>query len=169
MPALGDDEASNVAIVRASEYGQCYAKSVPDELYGTAGTTNVFRVEKDRDVSVHSYDWFSQRIFIECNVSDSKTPTGVSVIRLGPWSRGHLARADQLAIAFYFKGQMLKEYSTLDIAGSPENVSASVSHYTVIEKVLGYRRLGGNRALFDVETVAGRTITFDAASGEIVR
>jgi len=168
MPALGDDEASNVATVRASEYGQCFAKSVPDELYGTAGTTTVFLVGKERDVPVHSYDWFSQRIFIECNVSDSKTPTGVSVIRLGPWARGHLARADQLAIGFYFKGRMLKEYSTLDIAGSPENVSGSVSHYTVIEKILGYRRLGGNRAFFDVETVDGQTISFDAARGEIV-
>ncbi len=168
LPALGDDEAGNVAVVRASEYGQCSAKSVPDELYGTAGTTTVFRVAKDKDMTVHSYDWFSQQIFIECNVSDSKTPTGVSVVRLGPWARGHAARADQLAMGFYFKGQMLKEYSTLDIAGSPENVSASVSHYTVIEKVLGYRRLGGNRASFDVKTVDGRTISFDASSGEMI-
>ena len=168
LPALGDQEASNVAIVRASEYGQCYAKSVPDELYGAAGTTTVFLVGKEQDAPLHSYDWFSQQIFIACNVSDSKTPTGVSVVRLGPWSRGRVARADQLAIGFYFKGRMLKEYSTLDIAGSPENVSASVSHYTVIEKVLGYRQLGGNHALFDVETVDGRTISFDAASGEIV-
>lgn len=157
-----------MAIVWASEYGQCYAKSVPDELYGSAGSTTVFLVGKDRDVPAHSYDWFSQQIFIECNVSDSITPTGVSVVRLGPWSRGHVAGADQLAIGFYFKGQMLKEYSTLDIAGSPENVSTSVSHYAVFEKVLGYRQLGGNRALFNVETVDGRTISFDAVSGEIV-
>jgi len=59
-----------------------------------------------------------------------------------------------------------KEYSTLDIAERADNVSASVSHYTVIEEGIGYRRLGGNKASFEVRTTDGRVLSFDAATGE---
>ena len=169
VPAFSDQEASNTPVVRASQYGGCYAKSVPDERYGSKGTTTVFRVVEGEDVELHAYNWYSYRIFIECNVSDTKTPTGVGVVHLGPWSRGREARSDHLAIGFNFKGAVLKEYSTLDIAGSPKNVSSSVSHYTVIDKVLGFRSLGGNRYAFDIETTSGRTLSFDPATGEIIR
>ncbi|HUG81936.1 MAG TPA: hypothetical protein VML01_09750 [Bryobacterales bacterium] len=165
--AYADEEASNTAHVAASEYGRCYAKSVPAESYGGKGTTNVFLVGDSQDTLAHSYDWFSQRVWIECNVSDGLTPTGVSVVRFGPWARGHAASSGHLAIGFYFKGKMLKDYSTLDIAGDPENVSTSVSHYTVFEEVRGYRRLGGNEAVFEVKTTDGRTLAFDAATGEL--
>ena len=161
IPAPADDEASNVAHVVASSYGRCYAKSVPEEYYGSQGTTRIFRVEKDQDLPLHSFDWFSQRIYIACNVSDNKTPTGVSVVRFGSWARGHVASSDDLALGFYFKGKLLKEYSTLDIAGTPDNVSASVSHYTVIEEVLGYKWIDGNEYAFRVTTTDGRTLSFD--------
>ena len=166
-PLRADQEASNVAHVVASEYGRCYAKSVPEEYYGSKGTTHVFRVEDGRDIPLHRFDWFSQRISIACNVSDNKTPVGVSVVQFGPWPRGHAASAEHLALAFYFKGRLLKEYSTLDIAGSPENVSRSVSHYTVIEKVMGYERQDGNGYLFRIKMEDGRVLSFDPATGAL--
>lgn len=147
--------------------GAATPKSIPAESYGGKGTTHVLRVTDSRDTLAHSYDWFSQTIHIACNVSDDLTPTGISVVRFGPWARGHTASASHLAIGFYFKEKKLKEYSTLDIAGSPENVSASVSHYTVFEEVLGYRWLSGNKAVFDVKTTDGRTLSFDPATGEL--
>lgn len=61
----------------------------------------------------------------------------------------------------------MKEYSTLDIAGAPDNVSRSVSHYTVIEDVLGYERQDGNGYLFRVATNDGRVLAFDPATGEL--
>jgi hypothetical protein len=60
----------------------------------------------------------------------------------------------------------VREYSTLAIAGKPENVSQSVSHFTVIEEVLGFRWVRGNEHVFEVRTTDGRTLAFDAASGE---
>ena len=167
IPARADQEASNVAHVDASSYGRCYAKSVPEEYYGGKGTTHIFRVGKEQDVPLHSFDWFSQRVYIVCNVSDNKTPVGVSVVRFGPWARGHAASSEHLALGFYFKGELLKEYSTLDIAGAPDNVSQSVSHYTVIEEVLGYERQDGNGYLFRVKTHDGRMLAFDPATGEL--
>ncbi len=104
-PLHGDQEASNIAHVQAAKYGQCYAKSVPAELYGSKGTTNVFRVGRDRDVPLTTYDWFSQQIYLSCNVSDNKTPVGVSVVRLGPWPRGQAASADHLCNRVLLQGQ----------------------------------------------------------------
>jgi hypothetical protein len=101
--------------------------------------TKVYRVRKESDLLIHTFDWLSHQLYIACNVSDNKTPTGISLVRMGPWPRGHEATSSQLAIAFYFKGRPLKEYSTLEIAGRPHNVSRSVSHYRVIKNVLGFR------------------------------
>ena len=162
---LADEEASNRAIVAADEYGACYAKSIPAERYGNAGETRIYRVTGGDDELAGAYEWFSQRIFLVCNASDSTRPTGVAVVSMGPWARGHEASTDVLAMAFHFDGKTVREYSTLDIAGKPENVSASVSHYTVIEEVLGFRWVQGNEYVFAVRTTDGRTLKFDAVTG----
>jgi hypothetical protein len=166
MPLRADDEASNAAHVAASAYGRCYAKSVPTESYGNAGKTRIYRVAKGEDELVHEYDWFSQRIYLVCNVSNSTRPVGVAVVSLGPWARGHQASADVMALAFHFDGKTVREYSTLEIAGEPDNVSQSVSHYTVVEEVLGFRWVRGNEYVFEVRTTDRRTLAFDAVSGE---
>jgi hypothetical protein len=83
----------------------------------------------------------------------------------GPWARGHRASASQLAIAFHAGGRLLRSYSTLDIAGSPDNVSASVSHFTVIRDVEGFGSDRAGRVVFRVTTVDGRRLTFDPATG----
>ena len=163
LPA--DQEAGNTAHVVTSSYGRCYAKSVPAERYGDRGVTKVYRVGDERDIEIASFDWFSQRIFLQCNVSDEKSPVGLAVVRFGPWARGRQAQADHFAIGFYFKGETVREYSTLDIAGSPDNVSASVSHYEVFEEVRGFRRLTGNRYVFEVVTTDGRAMSFDPTTG----
>jgi hypothetical protein len=54
----------------------------------------------------------------------------------------------------------------LEIAGEPDNVSQSVSHYTVVEEVLGFRWVRGNEYVFEVRTTDRRTLAFDAVSGE---
>ena len=62
--ALADDEAANRPVVRSSEYGAVYAKSVPDEGYGQKGKTRVFSVGKDRDTLISEYDWYANDICI---------------------------------------------------------------------------------------------------------
>lgn len=160
-----DDEASNVPHVTASSYGRCYAKAVPDSLYGQAGRTRAYWVRAREDSLLASYDWFSQRIFLECNVATGDGPVALSLVRFGPWARGQEAKRQDLALAFYRGPRLLRRYSTLDVAGRPSNVSASESHYTVIDSVIGYRWVGGNRYRFDVRTTDGRVLSFDPATG----
>lgn len=164
-----DDEAANSPRVFASRYGNCYAKSVPVDTYGEKGVTRVFLVSAGTDKLMHTYSWYAPQLFLECNVAPVGKPVAVSVARIGPWPRGRHANAYDLAVAFYRGGQLLKQYSTLDIAGAAENVSASVSHYEVLDQIDGYRWRAANDYTFQVRTVDGRSLSFDAATGEQLR
>ena len=167
--AGADDEAANSPRIFAGRYGNCYAKSVPVETYGEKGVTRVFMVNAGTDKLMHTYSWYAPQLFLECNVAPDGKPVAVSVARIGPWPRGRRANESDLALAFYRGGQFLKRYSTLDIAGAAEHVSASVSHYRVLDQIDGYRWRTANDYTFQVRTVDGRSLSFDAATGEHLR
>lgn len=160
--ARADQEAANRAYVRASEWGSFYAKSVPSAAYGTEGHTQIYRVVADGpDELVHRYAWYAPELFLEGFPATSD----VYVAQLGPWPRGHEASAEHLAIAFFKNGKRLKSYSTLEIVSAPSKVSASVSHYQIFGKRLGFRRPFGNQLVFDIEDAKGATLSFDAETG----
>ena len=159
---FADDEASNIVYVKSGMYGRCYAKSIPDELYGSKGKTKIYIVGKDDDKLELIYSWYSPDVYL------MSTVWGISVVRMGSWARGREANEAELAIGFYMSGKTLKEYSTLDIAGSPKNVSASVSHYTVFKKVIGYRWISSNDYAFDVEANDGKVLSFDVRTGKLI-
>lgn len=166
--AFADDEASNVPILRTDQWGRCYAKSVPAELYGMKGTTRIYSVQSGEDQLLHAFDWYANQIYLHCNVGHPTEQVGVSVVRLGPWARGQQATVDHLALAFYYRGKLVKQYSTLDIAGAPDNVSRSISHYSVIQLVEGYRQQQSNFATFEILTTGGRLLAFDPTTGAIL-
>jgi hypothetical protein len=159
-----DQEAGNHTYVTASEYGQFYAKSIPYGSYGLKGVTKVYQVDEKEDSLIQTYPWYSPRIFLE-GFTGTQT---VYVVQLGPWHRGHKASHEHHAIAFYKNDTLLKKYSTLDIVGSAENVSLSVSHYTVFAKILGFRRPFGNQLVFDVEGHNGELLSFDTETGALL-
>lgn len=162
-----DDEASNTPRVFASRHGNCYAKSVPSEPYGQKGTTQIFlTAAAGADRLVYTHPWYAQQIFLECNTTAAGRPMAVAMARMGPWHRGRQAVTADLAIAFYHGGKLVKQYSTLDIADSPDNVSASVSHFRVFEDADGYHWRTGNEYGFHARTTDGRYLAFDAATGE---
>ena len=174
-PAFADEEASNWSHVVADQWGACYAKSVPK--YDTdpydkprqQGETRVYRVEKTKDILLHSYDWFAQNLFIDCSNDVA------SVVRLGPWHRGHKPVKGDLALAFYRDGKLLKSYSTLDVMGN-EQVEFSVSHYRVFEEPPQMKWEGAEeeqpwgwgRFVVEAIKVNGQPIKFDVSTGEII-
>ncbi len=165
--ARADTEALNDPYVKAGPYGQCYAKAVPDEQLGEDGVTRLYEVSAEEDELLATYDWFSQQIYLNCHVMRNGAP-GVSVVRFGHWPSGHEANENDLALALYFNGEHLASYSTLDIAGTPDNVDASVSHYMVFSNVIGFRYTkSGDSQEFVVETSDGRTLAFDTATGKL--
>ena len=170
-----DSESGNWPFVLAATttdgttaHGGYYAKCIPTESFGTNGVTRVYRVQKAQDVLVHTYNWYSANIYV------SGANQKVSIVRFGPWSKGRQASSNHLALALYYDGQFLKSYSTLDIAGKPENVEASVSHYYWCKRIIGY----GHYALppsaetiygFGIETLDGRKLCFNVTTGELLK
>ncbi len=163
-----DDEASNIPYVKTDRWGRCYAKSVPAESYGSKGTTRIFAVAPGNDTIIDTFDWYSGEIYLECATGHANEQVGTSVVQIGPWARGREASVGHLALAFYFRGRLVRRYSTLDLMGSPGNVSRSVSHYTVIKQANDYRQRESNFSAFEILTVDGRLISFDPTTGAIV-
>lgn len=161
VAAMADQEASNVPLVRASEYGRCYARSIPDDLWGTAGTTRIFQVGRDGDVPLAEYPWYASEMYLG-------GPGDQCLVRFGPWSPGGEPREDHLAIGFYRDGRTLREYSTLEIYSLGSGISRSVSHYEVFGARLGFQSSSGDTFLYRVEGIDGRVFTFDLNSGEIL-
>ena len=155
LPAVFAQRYSNTV---APDY-----KVVADWLKLPEGRTEIFLATPTTNALVFSFDWYTREIFLQ------HTAWGVSVVRFGPWARGGAASSNELALALYLDGKLLKSYSTLDIAGSPTNVSRSVSHYTVFSKINGYRWIRSNDYAFDVLGRDGKRISFDVRTGEIIK
>jgi hypothetical protein len=164
FPTAADWESSNNPHVRTDETGSCYSKSVPSGDYGTSGTTRIYWVTSGDDRLLVTYDWFSDQIYLYCGNPVSHDETGIIVVRLGPWPTGGEASADHLALAFYMDGRLLMQYSTLDLAGRPNNVWATVSHYKVVEQIVGFVGHDTGSLSFDIRTIDGRILSFDPAT-----
>ncbi|MDH3742892.1 MAG: hypothetical protein OER56_14985 [Hyphomicrobiales bacterium] len=167
VPAKADTEGPNSPhVVAGKPFGYCYARSVPDHYYLQKGVTQVFQVTaKARDQPLFEFDWYSGNIYLYCNYGGDDLGASLSLVRMGKWPRGSKASADELAMEFYHGGKLVGSYSTLDIAGSPDNVQRSVSHYRVIESVSGLDYSN----TFKVTTVDGRTLTFDTRTGQLTK
>ena len=160
LPAWADEEATNYPYVKSGLYGKVYAKSVPDEVLGTKGNTKVLRVGETEDTLVVTYPWFTQELYL------LDTYSGISVVRRGPWPSGNQAKDSDLALEFWLDGKKLQSFSTLDIAKDPDNVSVTISHYTVIRDVLGYKWIDPSGWTFEVQTHDGRVLRFDVETGK---
>ena len=88
------------------------------------------------------------------------------MIRIGKWATGHKAREADVALSFFVGGKLVREYSALDIAGRPDNVNGSVSHYVVFREVLGFVDFARSPTPFTAVTVDGRALEFDPKTGE---
>lgn len=166
-PAIADEERGNRPIVAASHDGECYAKAVPADLFDQIGKTTIYAVEVEHDRPIESFEWYSRAIHLACGVY-LEGKSRVLVVRLGPWSRGSEASDDDLALEFYSDGDLKARYSTLDIAGSQDNVHGSVSHYVVFREVSGFGFSSRDQTFgFFATRVDGQRLFFDPKDGHM--
>jgi hypothetical protein len=158
--ALADDEAANGPVVRSSEYGGVYAKSVPAEPYGQKGKTMVFGVGQDCDTLICEYEWYANEMYLG-GAGDA------TVVRFGPWQRGRSPQGEHLALGIYRNGKTVREYSTLEMQQLGSGVSESVSHYTIFKRRFGFRWLKGNDYVYEVEAVGGKVFQLDLTTGSV--
>ena len=171
MVVKADQEASNWTHVTSDPWGRCYARSAPASDYGSDGTTDVYVVGSidQPDTKVASYDFFGLSLYLSCNVIGGDGAPDVAMAGLGPWARGNAPDDETVALVLFYSGREVARYSTLDIADNiPGAVDCSVSHYQVLGPIDGYVRDENDRIVFQATTVDGRTLTFDAVTGELV-
>lgn len=159
--ALADQEASNRTIVRSSEYGAYYAKSIPLEDYGQEGVTRVYSVGTDEDTLLYEYPWYAAEMYMGGSGDGT-------LVRFGPWARGREPHEDHLAIGFYRDGRVIREYSTLELANLGSGVSQSVSHYRVFGERRGFL-WNSDGIFYEVMGVGDVLLRFNLENGELVR
>lgn len=156
-----DDEASNRIVVRSSEYGGVYARSIPAESYGSKGKTKIFHVGADQDALIAEYPWYASVIYLGGEGEDT-------VVRFGPWQRGRQPEAGHFAIGIYRRGKTIREYNTLQMQQLGSGASSSVSHYTIFNNSRPrFRWVKGNTYVLEVEGVSGKVFNFALDTGEV--
>ncbi len=163
IPAIiyADSEARNSVIVKSATSHSRYAKSIPADHYGQRGKTYIYKVEKGEDKLECEYNWYSASIYLG-GIWDG------SLVRFGPWNRGHKPSDDHFAIGFYRNGKTIKEYSAMDIIKAGSGLSGSISHYQVFGKRIGFRRWQNNTFVFEVHGAKGKLFTFNVDTGLLI-
>jgi len=116
--------------------------------------------------------WYSFEVYL----SDD----GTYLVQMGPWSVGSEPEKEDLAVAFFKNGKMLKSYSTADLVKDPSKVAPTTSHYfwqapsplddsiDPAEAMALLPRLDYDNH-FNLSTIDGWTYVFDAKNGKIIQ
>jgi hypothetical protein len=168
-----DSEGSPYAYVAAAWDGRYYFKMIPGkrpEPYryltgeerdaveiGSIGIAYEVLPDGSSKELWRTEGWYSYRVYLSRD--------GNCLVRMGPWNRGQEPSKDDLAIAFYRKGKLLKEYSTEQLMRDKSKVQKSISHYRWIE----YQHEPEIRSdgYFHLRTLDGMSYSFDIETGEI--
>jgi hypothetical protein len=120
---LADSPAPQVPYVAVAPRGAAYFKMIPREAKWGDGFGIAYRLRRDgSDEELWRTDgWYSFEVFLSYD--------GDYLVAMGPWSIGHEPSKEDLAVAFYRRGKLLRQYSTADLVKDKSKVRASVSHY----------------------------------------
>lgn len=123
-PLWADSPAMPFPYVAAGMGGTTYFKMIPrtDGKWGE-GIGIAYRLRRDgSDEELWRTDgWYSFEVFLSYD--------GEYLVAMGPWNMGSEPSKEDLAVAFYHKGKLLRQYSTADLVKDKSKVPASVSHY----------------------------------------
>lgn len=114
----------------------------------------------DKRTLLWSVDWYSFQVYVSSD--------GRHVIRIGDWPQGSPrdeGASKQLAIAFYDKGVLKKEYLIRDLIQKPEELPGSVSHFMWL--IRGGVVYNDKEGTIDIATEDDQYFIFDLA-GNIV-
>lgn len=163
-PVSSDEESSPYPYITLAKGGGFYFKMLPDSTSQfpfdrDSGFGTAYRVTFNNcDEKIWSVEgWYA---FSTCLTRD-----GQYLVRLGNWPRGDGPSHDDLAVAFYQSGKLLKAYSTRDLIVDDSKVEISVSHYEFLKGTPCFSEQSGY--FFELETIDGVRYTFDVRNGKI--
>lgn len=167
---LADSPATPIPYVKASPNGQFYFRMMPgkQEWDNRHAYGEMYEVSEGGDKLLwKTKGWYSFSVFVSDN--------GRHLVRMGLWSSGDRPSQEDLAVAFYTDGKLVKSYSTKDLVSDPSKIERSVSHYEWYQVIIGLHSragindpFGGEPDTFSLITLADETFSFDIASGKII-
>jgi len=155
---LADVIAPNKRWKTTSSNGQYFIEMIPKSEYGEEGEGIVMRYNSDK--ILWRVDWFS-RLVVLCN-------DGIHLVRFGPWARDKRKLSD-LAIAFYEKDKLLKEYLVRDLIRNRTKLEETKSHYFwQANKSSIPQGFSSDNKTYTLVTLDGIAYKFDVATGYII-
>lgn len=175
---FADSEQSQYPYITTSQGGRCFffMKSDPNDIYNRQkGTGICYEITNNGEFKElwRTEGWYSFRTFLVW-ASEGERPIRqhLYLVRMGNWHRGNKLSEDDLAVAFYKDGKLLKSYSTVDLIHDKSKVEKSVSHYQYLddryEPKLEYNLIK-NQRIFKLVTVDGIHYQFDVKTGKYLK
>ncbi len=125
------------------------ARGIAYRLQEDGGSVKLWEVE----------GWYANTVYLSAD--------GRHLIRIGNWPEGFEPDSDDLAVAFYHEGELLREYSTADLINNPRNVRVNAGHYFWLARDGKYPRLSFSNH-FMLKTIENRVLEFDISTGDII-
>ena len=108
---------------------------------------------------IWTVDWFAFTVYVSSD--------GQHLARMGPWpglKKGREPDVQELAVAFYENGRLLKRYSIADLIDDPKNLRQSVSHFQW-EKDVSF---DDTLSELTIITTEDNKYVFDVKSGKMI-
>src|SRR5438874_2333974 len=119
--ALASKEAGNRPYVQSGPGGIFYARCIPQDTTGSAGFTDIYRVQKERDEVVDHYGWFAKQ-----GVVLGWSPIAGKVGVLAICKDTPTLPDKQAEVSFYLGGKLLRSWTTADLKRLGAEVAPSV-------------------------------------------
>lgn len=173
--AVADSEIAPFPKVDKPYDGACYIKQIPAKLsYITNSSHEVIKTVVAEEAFVKAYrilpdgkdeflwssvGWYANKVFL---TSDCQY-----LVRMGDWARGSEPSSEDLAVAFYKNGELLRSYSTLDVIENKKSVDVSIGHYLWQSRDSTYPRLVIPTGTFYLKTIEEKELEFNYKTGRV--
>lgn len=153
--------------ITTSYDGQCFFKMIPGKRKLQENkcviTSEAFGVAYSIDENGNFNElwktsgWYSPQVFL----SDD----GQYLVRMGPWYTQEPNKND-LAVAFYKNGKLLKEYFATDLVKNESKIKEATGRYYWLEDPYPELKINPSDNVFQLKTIDGIVHRFDVTTGE---
>ena len=165
LSAFAYKAAANRAYVQSGPDGVFYARCIPRDNTGSAGSTDIYRVKSDGDELVDHYDWYSPH-----SVELGWSPIAGKVAVMVRHRDAPTTPDKQVELALHLGGKLLKTFTTDDLVrlGAEIHADPSGGGKRAEFQVAGCEQMerpNANQYAFTLRLSAGKLVFFNILTG----
>jgi hypothetical protein len=162
--AVAFKDAGNCPYVQSGPGGVFYARCIPQDATGSAGSTDIYKVQKERDELIDHYNWFTKH-----RVVLGWSPIAGKVAVMAVHKDAPTSPAKQVEIGFYLGGTLLKSWTTAELKKLGAEVSPSeYGGERALFQVLDCEQIPGtNKYVFTIQLGKDKKVSFDILTGDL--